>query len=86
METIKVEKIYNSFKREEFVEYFKSIGTTEDDFVFRGDGWKALIHDEEKSIRGKLEFICVRVDLEIRSDIYDEFTKKLRIAFLRGGG
>ena len=86
MEIIKIEKIYNSFKREEFVEYFKSIGNTDDDVVFHGDGWKALVHDEEKNIKCKLEFTCVRIELELRSEIYDEFIDGLRKAFLRAGG
>jgi hypothetical protein len=86
MDRIKIEKIYSSFKREEFVEFFKSIGSTEDDIVFIGDGWKALVHEEEKSIRFKLEFTSVRLELEINEDIYEEFTDSLRIAFLRGGG
>ena len=86
MEIIKIVKIYNSFKREEFVEYFKSIGNTDDDVVFHGDGWKVLVHDEGKSIKCKLEFTCVRIDLELRADIYDEYINRLRKAFLRGGG
>ncbi len=86
METIKIEKIYNSFKREEFVEYFKSIGTTEDEIVFQGDGWKAFVHDEGKNLKCNLEFTCVKIDFEIEADLYDEFTDRLRKTFLRGGG
>ena len=86
METIKIEKIYNSFKREEFVEYFKSIGTTEDEIVFQGEGWRAFVHDEEKNLKWKLEFTCVKIDLEIKADVYVEFTDRLRKSFLRGGG
>ena len=86
MEVVKIQKTYTSFKRQEFVEYFKSIGTTEDNRLFSGDGWKAEVHEEEKTIRFNLEFTCVNVEFEINEDIYEEFSDRLRRAFLRGGG
>lgn len=85
MKYIIEEKKYKSFKREEFVEYFSSIGSEIEDSVFIGDGWKVSIGKEVIEDRWKMKFPVVKLDFEIREDVYKNFADKLRMAFLRGG-
>ena len=81
-----IKKIYTSFKREEFIDFFNKIGEQKSDGVYYGKGWEVVIGDEKNKLIGTIPFVTVDLTIEIEDEISKEFIDKLRLAFLRGGG
>lgn len=81
-----INKTYTSFRREEFIEYFKEIGVQRFEGIYEGEGWEVEIGYEKNKLIGKMHFITVDLTINVEDLIAKEFIDKLRIAFLRGGG
>ncbi|MBV1758454.1 MAG: hypothetical protein KMY55_11510 [Dethiosulfatibacter sp.] len=86
MEYTKLVKKYNSFKREEFTDYFSVIGFEKEEGFFEGDGWKVHVGEEEKLHFQAFDLPSVKLTIIVREDIRDQFVKDLMISFLKGGG
>jgi hypothetical protein len=82
----RIEKTYNSFKREEFIDYFSRIGSEKEKGLFEGNGWKVQVGDEEKLQFQTFDLPSVKLTIIVREDVRDQFIKDLMIAFLKGGG
>lgn len=82
----KVEKIYNSFKKEEFIEYFSKIGYENSKDLYVGDGWQVTVGDEGiRQFKG-FSLPSVKLTIMVREDISDQFMRELMVFFLKGGG
>ncbi|MDP3387842.1 MAG: hypothetical protein Q8S24_11445 [Eubacteriales bacterium] len=86
MEYNKIEKTYNSFKREEFADYFSLIGSEKEKGYYEGNGWKVHVGDEEKLQFRTFDLPSVKLTIIVREDIRDQFMRDLMISFLKGGG
>ncbi|HBH12207.1 MAG: hypothetical protein XD91_1264 [Clostridiales bacterium 38_11] len=82
----RIEKTYNSFKREEFIDYFSNIGSKTEESFFQGDGWGVFVGEEERRQFKTFDLTSVKLTISVREDIQDQFIKKLMISFLKGGG
>ncbi|MGM0396499.1 MAG: hypothetical protein ACQEP4_05530 [Bacillota bacterium] len=81
-----IEKIYSSFEREEFLEYFGEKGIDLGEGRFSGDGWEVVVGDEFKRMVGAFPFNAIKLEIWVKEEISDEFLEDLRRGFLRGGG
>lgn len=86
METKHITKLYKSFQKSEFEEYFQQLGTETERDEYAGEGWRAKIGDEMETRLGSFKMNQIRIDLWLREDIEEEFLDSMRIEFLRGGG
>lgn len=85
MKIVEVEKIYRSFKREEFEDYFAKIGRVISNGHYKGDGWEAFIGEEKIVYIGNIDFVEITIKLKLSEEIKENFIINLRKAFLRGG-
>jgi hypothetical protein len=86
MDTKHLIKIYKSFEKSEFEEYFSNIGMAEVNGFYNGDGWRVKIGDEEEVFVGAFRMRQIKIELWLREDIEKQFIEDMRIEFLRGGG
>lgn len=68
-------------------EYLQELGgtLTADDTV-SGDGWTVRLERMEPFRLGSLEVGQVRLEMNIREDVVDDFLEKFRLKTLRAGG
>lgn len=86
MKYIRIEKIYNSFKKDEFIEYFSKIGHENSKGHYVGDGWQVMVGEEGiRQFKG-FNLPSVKLSIIVREDIHDQFMRELMISFLKGGG
>lgn len=86
METKHIIKLYKSFHRSEFEEYFQQLSRETGKDEYSGEGWRAKVGDEAEKWLGSFKMNQIRIDLWLREDIEEEFLDSMRIKFLRGGG
>lgn len=68
-------------------EYLQELGgvLSADDTV-AGDGWTVRLERMEPFRLGSLEVGQVRLEMEIREEVYDDFVERFRLKTLRAGG
>lgn len=86
METKHIIKVYKSFHKSEFEEYFQQLGTRTVKDEYTGEGWRAKIGNEAETRLGSFKMNQIRIDLWLREDIEEGFLDSMRVKFLRGGG
>lgn len=82
----RIEKTYNSFNRQEFIDYFSRIGAEKEEGLFIGDGWKVHVGEEKKRRFQSFDLPSVKLIIDVREDLHDQFIRELMISFLKGGG
>lgn len=85
MKILEIEKIYRSFRRKEFEDYFGKIGKFISNGHYKGDEWEVFIGEERIVYIGKIDFVEITINLRLSEDIKEDFIINLRKAFLRGG-
>jgi hypothetical protein len=68
-------------------EYLQELGgALEGENRVRGEGWSVILERMEPFRLGSLEVGQVRLTMEIREDVYDDFVERFRLKTLRAGG
>lgn len=86
METKHIIKLYKSFQKSEFEEYFRKLGTEIGKGEYSGEGWQVKVGDEVETRVGSFKMNQIRIELWLREDIEEGFLDSMRVGFLRGGG
>lgn len=81
-----IEKVYSSFHREEFIDYFSQRGKDLGQGRFSADGWEVVVGHEYNRTAGAFSFKSLKLEIWVSEEISEEFLDDLRKNFLRGGG
>jgi len=79
-------KVYRSFNKEEFEEYFSQIGAGQGEDTYGGPGWQVRIASYGLVKVGGMTFPEVRLEMTLSPEVAEGFLQDLKMAFLRGGG